>query len=86
MMEDEWTEEPLEMKFRLINLEAANRGVKIDRIFIFSKIILYCFNIIPCQTKSLFIGFLLDSKKLIKIGLSKDSLLYWRLYEKFKRH
>ena len=37
MMEDEWTEEPLEMKFRLINLEAANRGVKIDRIFIFSK-------------------------------------------------
>ena len=37
MLEDEWTEEPQEMKFRVINLEAANRGVKIDRIFIFKK-------------------------------------------------
>ena len=37
MLEDEWTEEPLEMNFRVINLEAANRGTKIDRIFIFSK-------------------------------------------------
>ena len=26
-----------EMKFRLINLEAANRGVNVERIFIFSK-------------------------------------------------
>lgn len=30
-------------------------------IILFSKIILYCFNIIPCQTKSLFIGLLLGS-------------------------
>lgn len=37
MLEDEWTEEPLEMNFRVQNLEAANRGAKIDRIFIFSK-------------------------------------------------
>ena len=37
MLKDEWTEEPQEMKFRAINLEAANRGVKIERIFIFSK-------------------------------------------------
>ena len=37
MLEDEWTEEPLEMSFRVQNLEAANRGAKIDRIFIFSK-------------------------------------------------
>ena len=37
MLEDEWTEEPQEMKFRLINLETANRGAKIERIFIFSK-------------------------------------------------
>lgn len=37
MLEDEWTEEPLEMKFRVINLDAANRGVNIERIFIFSK-------------------------------------------------
>ena len=37
MLEDEWTEDPLEMNFRVINLEAANRGVKMDRIFIFSK-------------------------------------------------
>ncbi len=37
MMEDEWTEEPAEMNFRVSNLDAANRGAKIDRIFIFSK-------------------------------------------------
>lgn len=37
MLQDEWTEEPQEMKFRVLNLEVANRGVKIDRIFIFSK-------------------------------------------------
>lgn len=30
-------------------------------IIIFSNIILYCFNVIPCQTKSLFIGLLLGS-------------------------
>lgn len=37
MLEDEWTESPQEMKFRVINLEAANRGVNVERIFIFSK-------------------------------------------------
>ena len=37
MLEDEWTEDPQEMKFRVLNLEVANRGVNIDRIFIFSK-------------------------------------------------
>lgn len=37
MLEDEWTEEPLEMKFRVINLDAANRGANFERIFIFSK-------------------------------------------------
>lgn len=37
MLEDEWTESPQEMKFRQINLEAANRGVNVERIFIFSK-------------------------------------------------
>jgi len=30
-------------------------------IVLFSNIILYCFNLIPCQTKSLFIGLLLGS-------------------------
>lgn len=30
-------------------------------IILFSSIILYCFNIIPCQTKSLFVGLLLGS-------------------------
>jgi len=30
-------------------------------IVLFSKILLYCFNIIPCQIKSLFIGLLLGS-------------------------
>ena len=37
MLEDEWTEAPQEMKFRVINLEVANRGVKVERIFIFGK-------------------------------------------------
>lgn len=37
MLEDEWTESPQEMKFRLINLEVANRGVKVERIFIFRQ-------------------------------------------------
>jgi len=37
MLEDEWTEEPKEMKFRVSNLEAANRGSKVERIFIFSR-------------------------------------------------
>ena len=37
MLEDEWTESSQEMKFRLINLEVANRGVRFERIFIFSK-------------------------------------------------
>lgn len=37
MLEDEWTEEPLEMNFRVCNLETSNRGVKMERIFIFRK-------------------------------------------------
>ena len=37
MLEDEWTESAQEMKFRQINLEAANRGVNVERIFIFSR-------------------------------------------------
>ncbi len=37
MLEDEWTEEPLEMSFRVWNLEAASRGAKMERIFIFRK-------------------------------------------------
>jgi len=37
MLEDEWTEEPLEINFRIINLEAANRGANLERIFIFSQ-------------------------------------------------
>lgn len=37
MLEDEWTEEPLEMQFRVNNLDAASRGANIERIFIFSK-------------------------------------------------
>ena len=34
-------------------------------IILFSKIILYCFELIPCQTKSLFIGLLLGSIYLL---------------------
>lgn len=34
MMDDEWTDDPLEMLFRVVNFDAANRGAKIERIFI----------------------------------------------------
>ena len=37
MLEDEWIESPQEMKFRVLNLEVANKGVNVERIFIFSK-------------------------------------------------
>jgi len=37
MLEDEWTDSPQEMKFRLINLEIANRGANVEGIFIFSN-------------------------------------------------
>jgi len=37
MLDDEWTEEPEEMKFRLLNLELANRGINFERIFIIKK-------------------------------------------------
>lgn len=37
MLEDEWTDSPQEMKFRILNLEVANRGVNVERIFIFPK-------------------------------------------------
>ena len=47
-------------------------------ILIFSNIIIYCFNVIPCQTKSLFIGLLLGSIYVLhknnasKIGASSS--------------
>ena len=37
MMDSEWIETPLEMEFRLINLEAINRGARVERIFLFKK-------------------------------------------------
>lgn len=37
MLEDEWTEEPKEMKFRVSNIDAANRGTYMERIFIFKS-------------------------------------------------
>lgn len=36
MLEDEWTEEPKEMKFRVSNLDVSSRGIKVERIFVFS--------------------------------------------------
>lgn len=37
MLEDEWTTSPEEMKFRILNLELANREINFERIFIFKK-------------------------------------------------
>ncbi len=37
MMENEWNEDPAERKFIQSNFDAADRGVAIERIFIFNK-------------------------------------------------
>lgn len=37
MLNDEWTDSPNEMKFRILNLEVANRGINFERIFIFKE-------------------------------------------------
>ena len=37
MMENEWNESPAEKKFIQSNFDAANRGVEIERIFLFNK-------------------------------------------------
>lgn len=43
-------------------------------IILFSNIISYCFNIIPCQTKSLFIGLLLGSIYVLGVSNLKDDI------------
>ena len=46
MLEDEWTESSQEMKFRIINLEVANRGVRFGKIPIRTKFFLWISSII----------------------------------------
>ena len=43
-------------------------------IILFSNIIFYCFNTIPCQTKSLFIGLLLGSIYILAQSNLNDSI------------
>lgn len=43
-------------------------------IILFSNIIFYCFNTIPCQTKSLFIGLLLGSIYILAKSNLKDNI------------
>lgn len=43
-------------------------------IILFSNILSYCFNIIPCQTKSLFIGLLLGSIYILAKGNLDDDI------------
>lgn len=43
-------------------------------IIVFSNILLYCFNVIPCQTKSLFIGLLLGSISLLASSNIKEKI------------
>ncbi len=40
MMDNEWNEDPAERKFIQSNFDAVNRGVKMERIFLFSKSLL----------------------------------------------
>ena len=91
MLEDEWTELPQEMKFRVINLEAANKGVNIERIFIFTKNKIKEFKnnktlkiYMQSNIKTLFVDYdeiLEKEPELIKIvgngwdGIDKDTLI-----------
>lgn len=43
-------------------------------IILFSNILSYCFNVIPCQTKSLFIGLLLGSIYVLAMSKLKDNI------------
>ena len=43
-------------------------------IILFSNILSYCFNVIPCQTKSLFIGLLLGSIYVLAISNLKNNM------------
>ena len=70
MMDDEWTDDPLEMLFRVVNFDAVNRGAKVERIFI-------------CDTKN--IKPFKDNKTLkILMQTSMDMLIvdYYELKEK----
>lgn len=91
MLEDEWTEEPLEMNFRVCNLEAANKGAKLERIFIFSKSKISEFKenktlqiYMQSNIKTMFVDYdeiLEQEPKLLKIvgdgwdGIDKDTLI-----------
>lgn len=45
-------------------------------IILFSNVISYCLNVIPCQTKSLFIGLLLGSIYILAYSNSKGNINY----------
>jgi len=91
MLEDEWTEEPLEMHFRTINIDAANRGANIERIFMFPSTKIKEFKnnktlkfYMQSNIKTLYVDYyeiLEKAPELLKIvengwdGIDKDTLL-----------
>lgn len=68
MMENEWNEDPAERKFIQSNFDAVNRGVKMDRIFVFSK------KNIPYYKKNKYIQRYLTSSKIVTKFVDLDEL------------
>ena len=68
MMDNEWNEDPAERKFIQSNFDAVNRGVKMERIFIFSK------KNIPYYKTNKYIQRYLSSNKIITKYIDLDDL------------
>ncbi len=68
MMENEWNEDPAERKFIQSNFDAVNRGVKMERIFVFSK------KNIPYYKTNKYIQMYLASNKIITKYVDRDVL------------
>ncbi len=68
MMDNEWNEDPAERKFIQSNFDAVNRGVKMERIFIFNR------NRVKEYIKNQYIQRYLSSNKIITNFVDLDEL------------
>lgn len=69
MMDNEWNEDPAERKFIQSNFDAVDRGVKMERIFLFSK------DNIPYYKTNKYIERYLSSNKIITSFVDLDELM-----------
>lgn len=70
MMDNEWNEDPKERKFIQSNFDAVDRGVKMERIFLFSK------KKIPYYKTNKYIQRYLSSKKIMTTYVDLDELVH----------